>query len=127
MALQLMKLAISATTSTIIYPENSRFFYVTTAVTEAEDTLKIDAASFFRDDGSAVTTLPTLNANNNYYNVYINGVLQMEGISTYIPGATGVGSLDISVPAGANAILVGTPVILELVQFTPNATTIVTA
>ncbi|MGX5390084.1 DUF4183 domain-containing protein [Bacillus thuringiensis] len=127
MALQLMKLAISATTSTIIYPENSRFFYVTTVVTEAEDTLKIDAASFFQDDGSAVTTLPALNANNNYFNVYINGVLQMEGISTYTPGATGVGSLDIAVPAGANAILVGTPVILELVQFTPNATTIVTA
>ncbi|PEP89052.1 DUF4183 domain-containing protein [Bacillus toyonensis] len=127
MALQLMKLSVSASTSTTIDPVDSRFFYVTTAPTTAGNTLTIDAASFFQDDGSAVTTLPSLAANNSYFNVYVNGVLQMEGISAYTPGATGVGSLAITVPAGADDILSGTPVILEMVQFTPNSTTTVTA
>jgi hypothetical protein len=34
--------------------------------------------------------------------VYINGVLQMEGNSTYTPDATGVGSLAFSLPAGGD-------------------------
>ncbi|MGG1328256.1 DUF4183 domain-containing protein [Bacillus tropicus] len=127
MPLQLMKLSISASTSTTIDPVNSRFFHVTAAPTTAGNTLTIDAASFFQDDGSAVTTLPALAANNSYFNVYVNGVLQMEGISAYTAGATGVGSLTITVPAGADNILTGTPVILEIVQFTPNATTTVTS
>ncbi|MGQ7116249.1 DUF4183 domain-containing protein [Escherichia sp. TWPC-MK] len=29
----------------------------------------MDAASFFQDDGTAVTTLPTLATNNSYFNV----------------------------------------------------------
>ncbi|KXY35579.1 DUF4183 domain-containing protein [Bacillus sp. FSL K6-0067] len=127
MALQLMKLSISASTSTTIDPVDSRFFHVTTAPTPAGDALTIDAADFFQDDGSAVTTLPALSANNSYFNVYVNGLLQMEGISAYTAGATGVGSLVITVPAGADDILTGTPVILEIVEFTPNATTTVTS
>ncbi|OQR53106.1 DUF4183 domain-containing protein [Bacillus sp. CDB3] len=127
MALQLMKLAIAASTSTTIDPVDSRFFHVTTAPTTAGNALTIDAADFFQDDGSAVITLPDLAANNSYFNVYVNGLLQMEGISAYTAGATGVGSLVITVPAGASDILTGTPVILEMVQFTPNATTTVTA
>ncbi|HDR8451473.1 hypothetical protein COJ60_29180 [Bacillus cereus] len=127
MALQLMKLAISASTVTNIDPEASRFFYVTAALTAGGDTLTIDAADFFQDDGTAVTTLPTLSPDNHYFNVFINGVLQMESISTYTPGATGVGSLAISVPAGSEDVLVGTPIVLELVQYTPDSTTTVSA
>lgn len=126
MALQLMKIAVSGSTTTTTDPDDSRFFYVTTAPTTAGNTLTIDAADFFDDAGIAVTTLPTLATNNSYVNVYVNGVLQMEGISTYTPGATGVGSLAIAVPVGAGTILTGTPVVLELVQFTPTSTTIVT-
>lgn len=122
MALQLMKLSISASTSTTIDPVDSRFFHVTTAPTTAGNTLTIDAANFFQDDGSAVTTLPALAANNSYFNVYVNGLLQMEGISAYTAGATGVGSLAITVPAGADDRITGTPVILEMVQFTTTVT-----
>ncbi|PEC19302.1 DUF4183 domain-containing protein [Bacillus cereus] len=125
MALQLMKIAIAGSTTTTTNPDDSRFFYVTTAPTTAGNSLTIDAASFFQDDGSAVTTLPTLTANNSYFNVYVNGVLQMEGISAYTPGATGVGSLIVTVPAGAGTILTGTPVILEIVQFAPTSSTTV--
>ncbi|CCW08621.1 MULTISPECIES: DUF4183 domain-containing protein [Bacillus] len=125
MALQLMKIAATGSTVTTTDPVDSRFFYVTTAPTTAGNTLTIDAASFFQDDGTAVTTLPTLATNNSYFNVYVNGVLQMEGISTYTPGATGVGSLAIAVPVGADTVLTDTPVVLEIVQFTPTSTTTV--
>jgi hypothetical protein len=125
MALQLMKLFVSASTTTNAVPTDTRFFYVATSITAPGSTLTIDAADFFQDDGSAVTTLPTLATNNSYYNVYINGVLQMNGISTYTPGATGVGSLAIAVPAGGGPILIGTPIVLEIVQFAPSSTTTV--
>lgn len=126
MALQLMKLFVSASTTTDAVPTDTRFFYVTTAETAAGSTLTIDAADFFQDDGTAATTLPTLAANNSYYNVYINGVLQMDDISTYTPGGTGVGSLAINVPAGGDPIPAGTPIVLEIVQFAPSSTTTVT-
>ena len=126
MALQLMKLAITAVTSTNIDPESLRFFYVTAAPTTAGNTLTIDATDFFQDDGSPVTSLPILPTDNSYINVFINGVLQMSNISVYTPGATGVGSLAITVPVGSEDLLTGTPIVLEIVQFTPDSTTIVT-
>lgn len=126
MALQLIKLFVSAATTTDAVPTDTRFFYITTAETAAGATLTIDAASFLQDDGSPATELPTLATNNSYYNVYVNGVLQMEGIATYTPGATGVGSLAINVPAGGDSIPANTPIVLEIVQFAPSSTTTVT-
>lgn len=125
MALQLMKIVISASTTTTVVPTSTRFFNVTSAETAAGATLSIDAASFFQDDGTAVTTLPTLATNNSYINVYINGVLQMDGISTYTPGATAVGSLAIDVPAGGDPILSGTGIVLEVMNYAPASTTTV--
>lgn len=127
MALQLMKLVVTASTTTNVVPQDQRFFYVTTAETAPGSTLTIDAASFFQDDGSAVTELPALAANNSYYNVYVNGVLQMGGLSTYTPGATTVGSLTINVPAGGDPILTDTPIVLEVVNYSPQSTTVVSA
>lgn len=125
MALQLMKLLVTATTTTDTTPAPVKFFHVTTAETAAGTTLSIDAADFFDDLGNAVVTLPTLATNNSYFNVNINGVLQMQDISTYIPGATGVGSLDIEVPAAGEPILANTPIVLEIVNFVPVSTTTV--
>ncbi|PEJ60501.1 MULTISPECIES: DUF4183 domain-containing protein [Bacillus cereus group] len=126
MALQLMKIAVAGSTTTTIDPADSRFFYVTTAPITGGSTLTIDAADFLDDTGASVTTLPTLVTDNSYFNVYVNGVLQMEGISTYTAGATGVGSLAIAVPGTVtDTILAGTPIVLEIVQFTPNSTTTV--
>jgi hypothetical protein len=126
LALQLMKLLVTASTTTNVVPNPEKFFYVTTAPTAAGSVLTIDAASFFQDNGTAVTALPSLASNNSYFNVYINGVLQMEGNSTYTPGATGVGSLAFSVPAGGDPILQGTPVVLEVVNYAPTSNTTVT-
>ncbi|UOR13687.1 DUF4183 domain-containing protein [Halobacillus amylolyticus] len=126
MALQLMKLLIGASTTTNVVPTDTRFFHVTTAETAAGSTLTIDAADFFADDGSAVTELPELVANNSYYNVNVNGVLQMEGLSTYTAGATGIGSLAIEIPADGEPILAGSPVVLEVLNYAADSSTTVT-
>lgn len=126
MALQLMKLLVTATTTTTTVPSPDRFFYVTTGQTAAGATLTIDAASFFDDTGAAVVTLPALSANNSMYNVYVNGVLQMEGITTYTPGATGVGSVDIDVPVGGDPIPTDTPIVVEVINYAPSSVTTVT-
>lgn len=120
-----MKIQAAAFTQTSVGPTTEKFFYVTTAPTNPGTTLTIDAASFFQDDGSAATALPALTSGNSYFNVYINGVLQMEGNSTYTPGATTIGGLAFSVPAGGQLILPSTPVILEVVNYAPASTTIV--
>lgn len=125
MALQLMKIVVDVATTTAVTPQDTRFFYVTTADTAAGSSLTIDAASFFADDGSAVTALPALSTDNSYFNVFVNGVLQMEGLSTYTPGATGTGSLVIDVPAGGGPILVNSPVVLEVMNFAPTSDTTV--
>lgn len=122
MALQLMKLQITASSTIETAPEQQRYFYVTTADTAAGGTLSIDAASFFDDAGQAVVTLPDLAVNNSIYNVYINGILQMDGISTYTPGATAVGSLAITVPAGGEPIISNSPIVLEIINFDPSST-----
>lgn len=81
---------------------------------------------FWTDTGADAVTLPDLTVNNSYFNVYINGVLQMEDLSTYTPGGTGVGQLEITVPAGSD-IKINSPVVLEVVNFEPDSTiTIVT-
>ncbi|MBP2078723.1 DUF4183 domain-containing protein [Oceanobacillus polygoni] len=126
MALQLMKLFVSASTDTEVTPTVEKFFYVAVADTEPGDTLTIDAADFFDDLGAEVVELPELAENNSYYHLYINGVLQMQDISTYTPGATGVGSLSIEVPAGPDSILAGTPIVLEVVNFDTSSTTDIT-
>lgn len=122
MALELMKISISGTIDTTVNPDSAKFFYVTTAETAAGSTLSIDAASFLGDDGTAVTTLPDLATDNSYFTVHVNGVEQMQGISTYTPGGTGVGSLAIAVPAGGDSIPAGQPVVLQVVNFAPTST-----
>jgi hypothetical protein len=123
MALQLMKLLVTAATTVGVDPTPERFFYVTTTITLAGATLSIDTADFFDDTGAAATDLPILELSNSYFNVYINGALQMEDISTYTPGATTVGSLDITVPALSDSILIGTPIVLEIMNYAPTAST----
>ncbi|WP_085520585.1 DUF4183 domain-containing protein [Tuberibacillus sp. Marseille-P3662] len=123
MALQLMKLQIGGSITTNVEPTATKFFNNTTAQTDAGSTLTIDAADFFQDDGSAVTELPELAADNSYFKVYVNGIPQMNDLSTYTPGATGVGSLAIDVPAGGDPIIADTPIVVEVVNFTPSSTT----
>ncbi|TMU85071.1 DUF4183 domain-containing protein [Bacillus sp. BHET2] len=123
MALQLMKIQATASSTISVAPDAAKFFNVTTAETAAGATLTIDAADFFDNTGAAVTTLPALAASNSYVNVFINGALQMDDIYTYTPGATGVGSLAIDVPAGGDSIIQDSSVVLEVINYVPTAST----
>lgn len=125
MALEIMKIVAAANTTTNVVPTVTRFFRKVPSDVTGAATLTIDAVDFLKDDGTAATTLPTLAVNNSYFNVYINGVQQMGGISTYTPGGTGVGKLDISVPAG-QTVSQNSPVVLEIVMYVPTSTTTVT-
>jgi hypothetical protein len=125
MALEIMKIVASATTTTSVGPTVTRFFRKVPSDVTGAATLTIDAADFLLDNGNAATTLPALSAGNSYFNVYMNGVQQMGGLSTYTPGGTGVGKLDVTVPAG-QTVAQNTPVVLEIVSYAPSSTTTVT-
>lgn len=125
MALQLMKINVAAATAIETNPVYEKFFHVTTDEVAAGTTLTLDTADFFDDTGAEATELPELAENNSYFNVNLNGVLQMNGITAYTPGAPGTGSLAITVPEGDEPILAGTPVVLEVVNFETSSTTTV--
>ncbi|MEK3800406.1 DUF4183 domain-containing protein [Peribacillus sp. FSL H8-0477] len=125
MPLQIMKLAITAVSTVNTFPSVERFFTEAGATTGA-GTLIIAVEEFWTDTGAAAATLPILAADNSYFNVYINGVLQMDALLAYTPGGTGVGQLVITVPAGST-IQEGTPVVLAVTNFIPTSdTTIIT-
>lgn len=120
MALKIIKLAIVTPKQTVsTSPSVARYFFeVPETITEVT-TYKINAADFLDDRGETAQSLPTLNLNNSYFNVYINGVLQMEENFSYTAGENGIGSLLLSLPDGSE-IPKGTPIIMETVNFFPD-------
>lgn len=119
MSLRLLKILVNASVSTEVKPNVEKFFYVTNDEVPIGGELTIGATEFFDDAGDEVEELPALTDNNSYYNVYINGVLQMQQLSTYTPGATG--SLVISLPEGEGPIQIKTPIVLEVVNYAPDS------
>ena len=122
MPLAIMKLAIAATTATTVAPVSTRFFAIAPTDVPGGGTLTLDTSQFFDDAGNTPAALPALNPGNSTIQLNINGVLQMEGIYTYTPGATGAGGVVITVP-DAGSILAGSPIIVEVVNFAPSGTT----
>ncbi|MGE6376750.1 DUF4183 domain-containing protein [Peribacillus muralis] len=118
--LKIMKLAIEATSLISVNPLITRLFYEVPAALEGPTELSIDPASFWTDTGGPATVLPVLSAENSSYEVFINGVLQMEDISTYTAGATGVGSLVLTIPDGSS-VLAGSPVVLVVTNYAPTS------
>lgn len=122
MGLKIIKLAITSETKIATSPTVSRFFYEVLEPLSQITSLKIDAANFLDDTGRNVHSLPSLNLNNSYFNVYINGVLQMDDNFAYTAGEQGIGNLLISIPEGSD-IPVGTPIVLEVINFNPTLKT----
>lgn len=116
-----MKLAIGGTANVDVTPTVSRFFYVVPDEVVGSDTITIPVAEFWDDLGDDATELPVLAADNSYFQVYINGVLQMEDLSTYTAGGTGTGQLVITVPAGST-VIENSPVVLVVTNFAPTGT-----
>ncbi|MCM3118770.1 DUF4183 domain-containing protein [Neobacillus sp. MER 74] len=126
MPLKIMKLAITATSTVDTFPTVERFFNEVAATVTGAGTLTIAVGDFWTDTGANATTLPALATDNSYFNVYVNGVLQMEDLLAYTPGGTGVGQLVITVPAGST-IEENSPVVLAITNFAPTSdTTIIT-
>ncbi|NRG47871.1 DUF4183 domain-containing protein [Bacillus sp. CRN 9] len=126
MTLKIMKLAITANVTVDTSPTVERFFNEAASTITGAGTLTIAVGDFWTDTGADATTLPALATDNSYFNVYVNGVLQMEDLLAYTPGGTGVGQLIITVPAGST-IEQNTPIVLAITNFTPTSdTTIVT-
>ncbi len=119
MSLKIVKLATSVVPTISTSPTVMRFFHEVTETIQGNTTYKISTSDFFNDSGEAIEELPPLNINNNYFHVFVNGVLQMDDNFSYIAGEEGIGSLLISVP-DQSEIIAGSPIILEIVNFYPT-------
>ncbi len=92
--------------TTAVNPVVSRYFATITAGMITTDTT-IPAASFVDDDNGPVVALPALTADD-YFNVYINGVLQQGALSTLTTASLVLDATDIGE---------GVPVLLEVASF----------
>jgi hypothetical protein len=124
MVASLIKLFVTATASAPIATGGTVETTVDPAVTRYNTTLTagmiganttILAADFLDDNGDAVTVLPAP-PTDGYYNVYVNGVLQQGGLSTLTSA---------SLVLATNATTAGTPVVLEVSDFS-NTTSDIT-
>lgn len=122
--LRILRIVAEATVTTTTNPTVSRFFHnVETDVSEG--TLTIPVEEFETDTGDPATKFPPLATNHSYVNCYINGVLQMDGITSYTPGGAGVGQLEIIVGED-ETILQGTSIVVEVVNYDPDSTVDIT-
>lgn len=122
MALEILKLAINASTTVATVPDVKKFFYLVNSTVTGEDTLTIYAKDFMDDTGTVGVTLPELSANNSYLTVYVNGVQVMQDLLTYNPGEDEDGLLTIAVPEESE-IIQNSPVVLVVTNFAPTAQT----
>jgi hypothetical protein len=119
LALKILKLAINSHQNFSTSPLVTRLFYEVPETVQSLTTYKINTNDFLNDSGEVVETLPVLNLNNNYFHVFVNGVLQMDDTFAYTAGEQGIGSLIISVPEESE-IPAGSPIVLEIVNFYPK-------
>lgn len=102
--------------TTTVTPTVTRFFAtITAAMIGATDTT-IPAASFVDDADGAVTALPALTGSD-FFNVYVNGVIQQQSLSTLSTASLVLATVDISA---------GVPVQLEVNSFGNVTSTLTT-
>ncbi|MEK3721402.1 DUF4183 domain-containing protein [Paenibacillus sp. FSL H8-0034] len=104
------------TIDTTVNPVVSRFFAAIDDGMIGATEITIPAASFVDDADGPVVALPAV-TENDYYNVYINGVLQQSALSTLTTASLVLATIDISV---------GVPVLLEIANFGTVTSTIAT-
>lgn len=101
--------------STEVTPAVTRYFSVVTEDMIGATTITMPAASFVDDAEVAITAFPVLAATD-FYNAYINGMLQQSSISTLTPAELVINSIDVPV---------GIPILLEISSFA-GATSVMT-
>lgn len=82
MALDLLRLVLSATSTTTLGPSQSGYYYLMGADT-VSTTFPIASSSFQNDAGLTVTLGFPAVSSNGYYTVAINGVQQMGDVISY--------------------------------------------
>lgn len=102
--------------TTTISPAVTRFFTTITAGMIGATDTTIPAASFVDDTNAAITAIPALTASD-YFNVYINGVIQQESLSTLSTASLVLDTVDVAA---------GVPVQLEIGSFGGVSSTITT-
>ncbi|NLV88000.1 MAG: DUF4183 domain-containing protein [Tissierellia bacterium] len=125
MAPKLFKLKIEAATTTTVttHPEVTQYFYEVDDAHRIDDTLVIPSTAFVDGEGNAVVgNLETVAENNGYYSLFINGVEQQTSLYEVEEDGSQVTIDD------ATTILTGSPIILIVTNFDPdaNSTTTVT-
>lgn len=115
MAATLFKLVVTAETQTTVLtkPTVERFYYKFNPQHLDEETLTIPANAFVDDQGNPVTSITQINENNGFYLLFINGVLQQDGLYTV--------DTDEVVIEDAGSIEVNSPIILVVANFQPEA------
>ncbi|MFD1178591.1 DUF4183 domain-containing protein [Paenibacillus puldeungensis] len=93
--------------TTTISPAVTRFFTTITAGMIGATDTTVPAASFVDDTNTAITAIPALTASD-YFNVYINGVIQQESLSTLSTANLVLATVDVTA---------GIPVQLEIGNF----------
>lgn len=119
MPASLFKLVMHAETTTTSKPEVQRFFYQINTEDLEDDTLTIEAASFVDDSGDAVVTLPIATPDNGYFLLFVNGVLQQEGLYTVTESNVTI--------TDATQVTENAPVVLVVTNFNPESETTVTS
>lgn len=102
--------------TTTVSPTVTRFFATITAAMIGATDITIPAGSFVDDTDTAVTALPALTGSD-FFNVYVNGVIQQQSLSTLTTASLVLTTTDISA---------GVPVQLEVNSFGDVTSTITT-
>lgn len=102
--------------TTTVSPTVTRFFATITAAMIGATDITIPAGSFVDDTDTAVTALPAL-TRSDFFNVYVNGVIQQQSLSTLTTASLVLATTDISA---------GVPVQLEVNSFGDVTSTITT-
>jgi hypothetical protein len=120
MAKSLFKLIVSASADidTFTKPAPVEYFYRLNPAQRTSGTLTIPAASFTNSNGSAVTTITRATANNGYYQLFVNGVLQQTAMYTVASTQVVITQTSL-VPTSA-------PITLAVNNFAPTSTAVVT-
>lgn len=105
-AISTAPVATGGAITTTVNPTVSRYFATITAGMITTNTT-IPAASFTDDDDAPIVALPAITADD-YYNVYINGVLQQSALSTLTTA---------SLVLDTTVVSVGVPILLEVASF----------
>jgi hypothetical protein len=119
MAKQLFKLIIGVVTTvaTKSNPDVSRYFYKLVSGDRTSNTLTIARNKFWDDAGNLMTgNLTTKSADNGYYSLFINGILQQTSLFTV--GASGS---QVAVTQAAT-IPVSAPITFVVTNFAPTST-----